>query len=474
VASGPKKPNDSFLGGLDTDSVDPFEEDDGLDFSVEDFLPEEDTAKFVRRSPASKAWGGVLTVFRFPEMLLGKIYRASPIRWLMMKFDWYRDLADQRELGSIIEDTYGGPRGVLFRMQRFFRHNILFTCLAVVGIYMGGRALMPMVFEQDAVRTALGVEEFDAEKEISGIKQANLEAKEILNRRVDLKDELQTCIVTETTRTRVLAAIGDDGYLDDANLLKALSGVRRFNESFQQGSFADATDHAAKRIAVLNESLSGPIANAKALALALKPKNQRLRSQGKRLERELDALEAKGSQDVRVVNEVIRVKDELSAHRDLMESGPSDSNVDALVARLDALSTSLGQTDVERIDTIDMVEPFPKWYLDMTAGDESQAKDAAARFDELGIQRYTGQFDDPSRAIVGDAVYQLSGLFDQALAGIRQIKHGPAVALSELIKEENSVNSQINRVMETTDEAWVDHRPCLVEQGVAIDVSVLD
>jgi len=471
ASSGSKDSGKSVSRNVDTSSLDPLDDDlDDLNFSADDFLPDEDTAKFRRVSPGKKVMGGFLGIFRLPEVLLGKLYRSSFVRAILYRFEWYRDLADQAELGSIIEDTYGGQRGVLSTIRRFIRGNLLFTVLAIAGVYLGGRALLPMVFQHDKVRTVLGHEAFDTEESAKQLTEAKQTAEEILNRRVNLTEELKECIFTDKIHTHILGSIGDTGFLEEESTIKAMATARRYRERVVEAELPKKIDIADGRVALLSAEISSKISVVKQKVAALASQESALRRANAELKQSLASLEARNSSDVNVTNRIIRLRDELNASNQSVRQGPSQDQINKLNGRLDDLANALSGRLDAGYQTIEMVEPYPQWYLSMVNGNDEDAVDAAQKFVERGLDRETGFFADPARAIVNDSVHRLTTITEQAIAGVRRIEASPGEALAELNEEQAAINSQISRVL-GEDTTWVDHKPCLQQAGIAIEAS---
>lgn len=471
ASSGSKDSGKSPSKNIDTSSLDPLDDDlDDLNFSADDFLPDEDTAKFRRVSPGQKVMGGFLGIFRIPEMLLGKLYRSSFVRAILYRFEWYRDLADQAELGSIIEDTYGGQRGFLSTIRRFIRGNLLFTVLAIAGVYFGGRAMLPMVFQHDKVRTALGHESFDTEQSAKQLTAAKQTAEEILNRRVNLQEELKECIFTDRIHQHILGSIGDTGFLEDESTIKAMATARRYKARVVAADLSKKIDIADGRVALLSTEIAAKISGTKQKVGALASQESSLRRANAELKQSLASLEARNSTDVNITNRIIRLRDELNASNQSVRQGPSEDQLTKLSSRLDDLEAALSGRLDAGYQTVTMTEPYPQWYLSMINGDDAEAVDAAQKFVERGLVRETELFSDPARAIVNDSVHRLTVIVEQAIAGIRRIESSPGEVLSELNEEQVAINSQLSRVL-GEDTKWVDHEPCLAQSGVAIEGS---
>ncbi len=469
ASSGSKDSGKSFSKNVETSSLDPLDDDlDDLNFTADDFLPDEDTAKFRRVSPGQKVLGGFLGIFRIPEMLLGKLYRSSFVRAILYRFEWYRDLADQAELGSIIEDTYGGPRGALSRIRRFIRGNLLFTALAIAGVYFGGRMMLPMVFQHDKVRTVLGREAFDTEQSAKQLTEAKQTAEEILNRRVNLQEELKECIFTDKIHQHILASIGDTGYLEDEATIKAMATARRYRERFVEAGLSKRVAIADGRVALLSTEISSKIDATREKVATLEKREQSLRRANKDLKSQLASLEARNSSDVSVTNKIIRLRDELNASNQSLREGPSPEQINKLNTRLNDFAVALSGRLDPGYQTIALSEPYPQWYLSMIDGSESEAVDAARKFVERGLVRETDAFDDPARAIVNDSVHRLTVIIEQAIAGIRYIESTPGEVLTGLTEEQAAINTQMSRIL-GEDTVWVDHQPCLNDAGIAID-----
>lgn len=469
ASSGSKDSGKSFSKNVDTSSLDPLDDDlDDLNFTADDFLPDEDTAKFRRVSPGQKVLGGFLGIFRIPEMLLGKFYRSSLVRALLYRFEWYRDLADQAELGSIIEDTYGGPRGVLSRIRRFIRGNLLFTALTIAGVYFGGRMMLPIVFQHEKVRTVLGREAFDTEQSAKQLTQAKQTAEEILNRRVNLQEELKECIFTDKIHQHILASIGDTGYLEDEATIKAMATARRYRERFIEAELSKRIAIADGRVALLSTEISPKIDQTRQQVVNLERQEKSLRSANADLKSQLASLEARNSSDVSVTNKIIRLRDELNASNQSLREGPSQEQIEKLNSRLDDFAVALSGRMESSYQTINVVEPYPQWYLSMIDGNEEEAVDAARKFVERGLDRETGAFGDSARAIVNDSVHRLTVIVEQAIAGIRYIESTPGEVLTRLNEEQTTINTQMSRIL-GEETVWVDHKPCLNDAGIAID-----
>lgn len=453
----------------DTTNLDPLDDDlDDLNFSADDFLPDEDTAKFRRKTPSQKVVGGILGIFRLPETLLAKIYRSSLVRSVLYRFEWYRDLADQAELGSIIEDTYGGPRGALSRIRRFIRGNLLFTALVACGIYLGGRAMLPMVFQTDSVRTALGREAFDTEGSSKQLSEAKKTAEEVLNRRTNLQEELLGCIFTDNTRDHIEAAIGDAGLLADDASIKAMSAARRYRARYVELDLEKKIQIADGRVARMRDELSAAIENAKNATRQVDAKTKRDRQANDEIRKELARLEAKNSTDIRVTNAIIRLRDELNASNQALQEGPSRDQVARLLEKFDEFSNALAGKQSASFVPVRVEEPYPQWYLAMINGSSDDAVDAARKFAERGLSRESGSFESDSPALVNDSVHRLTTLLEQASAAVHRIENAPDEALAELEQERRLINSQMGNLL-GQNAVWVDHQPCLTEAGIALD-----
>jgi len=409
-----------------------------------------------RRNPIAMLWRALLFVIRIPEKVLGTIYRYSPIRMILYKMEWYRDLADQTEIETILEDTYGGASTRLMKLRHFIRRNILFTLLFCLGIYVAGITLMPAVLNHPSVRVALGQPIIDSDSRIKEIEHTRQVSQSIIARRGNLRTELEHCAVVDKTRFQLLSMLNSEARFSDPNAASSMAVIRRFITHLDQFDLKAATTDAQQRQRRVAVMLTGIADRVEQRLMEIDGREQQLRREVDRLVTQKRALDAADGIDK--VNQSIKLRDDIDRQNAIIDAGPLPSDVSEAISRTRHLIAQLDHQQEEPIVSIlDRLEP--DW---MTATVESSAENLETVIVEQNSRadQLIARLNSSSRPEVAAAVLDISTTLEEY--SIVQLRASQLAAglKDKLVQRQLSANQQISSFLNESSNQWLDYDAC--------------
>jgi len=409
-----------------------------------------------RRNPITMLWRALLFVIRIPEKVLGTIYRYSPIRMILYKMEWYRDLADQTEIETILEDTYGGASTKLMKLRHFIRRNILFTLLFCLGIYVAGITLMPVVLNHPSVRVALGQPIIDADSRIKEIAHTRQISQSIIARRGDLRTELEHCAVLDQTRFQLLSMLNSEARFSDPDAASSMAVIRRFTTHLDQFDLKAVTTDAQHRQQKVAGMLSNIADRMKQRLIEIDGREQQLRSEVDRLVTQKRALDAADGIDK--VNQSIKLRDDIDRRNAIIEAGPLPSDISEAISRAQHLIAQLDhQQEAPIVSILDRVEP--EWMVALVESKaeslENEIVEQNARADQL-----IARLDSSSRPEIAAAVLDISTRLEEySIVQVRASQLASGLK-DKLVQRQLSANQQISRFLNESSDQWLDYDAC--------------
>lgn len=418
-----------------------------------------------RRNPIAMLWRSFLFLVRIPEKILGTIYRYSPVRMLLYKMEWYRDIADQTEIETILEDTYGGASSRLMKLRHFIRKNVLFSVLFCIGVYIVGTNTLPLVLHHPTVRVALGKPLVDSDSRIEEIKIARQSSKSILKRRGDLRAELEHCAVGAEMRMQLLSNLDAKAKFADPRAASTMAVVRRFTGHLETYDIEKATELAERRSAVAETHFADITGRITAKLASLDAGERQMRSKLVAMQDEKRAIDARGG--VGDINESIKLRDDIDQHKGLIELGPIESDVASVIKRANELLEQVREpSKAPIVDALDRVEPA--WMEAAVSGSDSESEVAINVFISEHLTPMIDKLGHPARPAIASAVLDLSKLMEEMSVTLHRLRQSSKGIVDELVRRQDTANTQISRFLGVSSDRWLDHNRC-VDTSVAAE-----
>ncbi len=410
-----------------------------------------------RRNPLGMLFRCFLFVVRIPEKTLGLLYRYSPVRMLLYRMEWYRDLADQTEIETLLEDTYGGASTRLMRLRHFIRRNVLFSVLFCVGIYIAGINLVPMVLNHPTVRVALGKPIIDSDERIEQIVSTRKSSHRIIARRGGLRTELEHCAIAEKTRLQLLSLLDENALFVDSDAASSMAVVRRFVQYFDRLDLEAELAAAEQRRIDVEGEFSALLDRMSQRVSSLRGAEQRLDDQLAGIEAKKRAIDARSG--VGDINQSIKLRDEIEKKATLIGQGPAREDLNTVVTRLTQLQQQL-QTPEQPAPIQDLNRVEPKWINAVVNGNSVEVKQNIQEFATQTLDPLLERLSHHSRPAIATAVLDLPGAMDELSITLDRVRNGPQNIMQLLLRRQQTANAQISSFVGTGPDTWLNYEPC--------------
>jgi|GEM_PF-5066206 len=416
-----------------------------------------------RRNPITMLWRAFLFIVRIPEKTLGTIYRYSPIRMILYKMEWYRDLADQTQIETILEDTYGGASTRLMRLRHFIRKNILFTTLFCIGVYFAGINLVPKVLHHPTVRMALGQPLIDADSRIEEIQNTRQTSQAILARRGDLRVELEHCAVLDDTRLQLLSMLNSDARFSEPEAASSMDVIRRFTSHIDELDLRVRMQAADGRYQKVRSALT--LANdrfGQALSELDRRENQ-LRSEIDNLRYRKLALDEAGG--VSNINESIKLRDEIDRRSLNVDAGPTRADLNEATSRVQHLKDQLNlQSTATIVSRLERIEPT---WMRIAVESEGEQLQTVIEEQESRVNGLVDRLRSSSRSEVATSVLDVSSVLEEFSIVQQRASQLASGLQQKLVRRQQTANQQISSFMNDSSTQWVDYEACNINRVAA-------
>lgn len=417
-----------------------------------------------RRNPLTMLWRAFLFIVRIPEKTLGTLYRYSPVRILLYKMEWYRDLADQTEIETILEDTYGGASTRLMRMRHFIRRNILFSALLCVGIYIAGINLLPMVLNHPTVRVALGKPIIDSDSRIEQITNTRKTSHLILERRSGLRSELEHCAVSERTRLQLLSLLDENAKFVNENAASSMAVVRRFIAHYDGLDLDAETAEAEQRQAAVESEFSIILDNISQQLSRLQYSEQQLDNEVAAMQTRKRAVDA--ASGIRDINQSIKLRDEIQKMVARIGLGPGRDDIANLMSRLQEFKQQVQQPgDAAATPRLNRVEP--DWIDAVANANSTELKQHIDGFVGGSLNPLLERLSHHSRPAIATAVLDLPAVLDELAITLNRVREGSQNIARLLGRRQDTANEQISRFVGSGSDEWLNYHSCQSDRYAA-------
>lgn len=421
---------------------------------------------------------------RVPEKTLGRGWRGSGTRaWLRERFEWMRDMQDARELAIQLEETYGGPARIRYRIRRFVRNNVLLSVLAGILVIYVGRAGATWFLDTrladttGELITARDVRYQFESADGDGTGRPPSVSGALIPKspaRLQLEQTLQHCTVPRVTRVTLLNQLGTAERFEEGAYAQAMSEIRHFQSVYREAGLLDYVRGNAARHELMVERVRPILPVLEERAARVRGQIGERRERLEEMQRRLDALQDPDRLgQVEDINASIRLRNAMEQLRGELADGPAARDMQRLESELQRIRLHVaggapeaggaGAAPTGTDSWAGRVRDMPQDALDAEV-QRFIAEELLANADAMidappAVQRYRLQ-------IVGAEVRQLAD-------AMSALQRRPDHLLIRLDRERAAANRQLDALLgeppppaeegAPAPEHWVDHVPCLAE-----------
>jgi len=387
----------------------------------------------------------ILAAIRKPESLAVQAYlNGRARRFLIEKYEWYKDFEDNRIMGRTLEEAYGGSFKLRLQMQKFVRNNLLISLLLCVAIFYLGRVGVDKVmgFESSPISVNVAIVNPEVKRKINtrATQTDTLKTKS----RLDIQSTLKHCSVPPKVRNELLAALGNKPDYADPELSQVMRELRRFQQRFRDLGAINWYQDAKVKRAVTSNALSVVLPRVHDFLASEKSERRDIQFRLEKLQQHLGRFEAEGTLSaVDHINERIKIRNEMNMLQERWSQGPTASD---LLALEDQLVTA--KHVLTAIDTSDNLNwnPEAPWVIEA----QTMNIHAIKKFNAEGIQDIDALMSNQTQITPRLKTYRVLNIRDhiRRLTDVLAVhKSTPKALIRKIDQSQQIANKRVNQLL---------------------------